>query len=85
MTMLLAGFTLTSWGQDRNNQDGVAKVDANTSAYDFVPGQVLVKFKTSSPVSVQKVKGKFKAASISTVNSLLTEFGVDEMEKLLPD
>jgi hypothetical protein len=72
-------------GQDRNNQDGVAKVNSNTAEYDFVPGQVLVKFKTSSPVSVQKVKGKFKAASVNKVNVLLTEFGVDEMDKLLPD
>jgi hypothetical protein len=63
----------------------VVKVNSNTATYDFVPGQLLVKFKTSSPVSVQKVKGKFKAASVSKVNLLLTQFGVDEMEKLLPD
>jgi hypothetical protein len=85
MTMLLAGFALSSWGQDRNNQDGVAKVNVNTSAYDFVPGQVLVKFKASSPVTVNQAKGQFQAVSASTVNTLLTEFGVKEMEKLLPD
>jgi hypothetical protein len=73
MTMLLAGFALSSWGQDRNNQDGVAKVNVNTSAYDFVPGQVLVKFKASSPVTVNQAKGQFQAVSASTVNTLLTD------------
>jgi hypothetical protein len=83
-TALLAVFALTSWAQSSDNQDEVVKLDANRAAYDYVPGQVLVKFKDANPVTVQNVKGKFKAASISRVNALLTEFGVDEMEKLLP-
>jgi hypothetical protein len=83
-TALLAVFALTSWAQSSDNQDEVVKLDANRAAYDYVPGQVLVKFKDANPVTVQNVKGKFKAASISRVNTLLTEFGVDEMEKLLP-
>jgi hypothetical protein len=84
MTALFATFAFTSWAQSRDNQDEVVKLDANNAAFDFVPGQVLVKFKDASPVQVQNVKGKFKAASIDKVSTLLTTFGVDEMEKLLP-
>ena len=52
-------------------------------AKDFVPGQVLVKFKDESTIKVHSNgRGKFRTASISAVDLLLREYGVDEMEKL---
>lgn len=68
-----------------DNEDEVYKVDSRMGMYDFVPGQVLVKFKDESGISVQRVKGKFKAASVSSVNTVLRDFDVDDMEKLLPN
>ena len=69
-----------------DNEDGVYKIDEQVRANDFVPGQVLVKFKDDSTVKVRRnERGKFRAASISAVDRVLQEYGVDEMEKLFPN
>lgn len=67
-----------------DNEDGVNKVDQRF-AKDFVPGQVLVKMKDSSPASVRRnARGKFQSAGLSQLDAVLKEFGVEEMEQLLP-
>lgn len=67
-----------------DNEDGVNKVDQRF-ARDFVPGQVLVKMKDSSPASVRRnARGKFQSAGLSQLDAVLKEFGVEEMEQLLP-
>ena len=67
-----------------DNEDGVNKVDQRY-AQDYVPGQVLVKFKDESTIQVQRTaKGQFRAASISKVDQLLRNYGVSDMEKLFP-
>ena len=68
-----------------DNEDGVVKLNADRSKYDYVQGQVLVKFKDETPVQITASRGKFRAASANKVNSVLTKFGVDEMEQLLPN
>ena len=67
-----------------NNEDEVNKVDTRF-AQDFVPGQVLVKFKDNSSIQVRRVNGKYRSASISAVDQLLQSYGVDDMEKLFPE
>lgn len=67
-----------------NNEDEVNKVNQRF-AKDFVPGQVLVKMKDSSLASVRRnARGKFQSAGLSQLDAVLKEFGVEEMEQLLP-
>ena len=67
-----------------DNEDEVYKV-ARPQAKDFVPGQVIVKFKDGSGIQVQQnAQGKFRAASINAVNRVLRDFNVDEMNRLFP-
>ena len=45
-----------------DNEDEVYKIDSRFAQNDFVPGQVLVKFKDECRVGIQRSKGKFMAA-----------------------
>lgn len=86
ITLMLGAIALPASAQVSNdNEDGVYKVDERMRDNNFVPGQVLVKFKDESSISVRRnAKGMFRAASISAVDKLLREYGVDDMEKLFP-
>ena len=85
LTLLWAAATMPAFSQVSNdNEDGVYKID-RTSATDFVPGQVLVKLKDSAPAQVRRnAKGKFLSAGVGNLDKVLQEFGVEEMEQLLP-
>ncbi len=67
-----------------DNEYGVYQVDESQSVQAFVPGQVLVKFKDSQPVSVQRLRGVYKSTSSLGVTNVLAKYGVSSMEKLLP-
>lgn len=85
LSLLLSAMTLPTFSQVSNdNEDEVNKIDERF-AKDFVPGQVLMKMKDSSPAKVRKVQGRFKSAGINTLDAVLEEFGVEDMEQLLPD
>ena len=84
---LLAAMAMPVRAQvvSNDNEDGVYKIDSRMSRNDFVPGQVLVKMKDGSPASVRRnARGKFQSAGISNLDKVLQEFGVEEMEQLLP-
>lgn len=66
-----------------DNEDEVYKIDQRMGK-DFVPGQVLVKFKDAAPVKVSKRAGQFLSTDRQTVNDVLKEFGAAKMEQLLP-
>lgn len=68
-----------------DNEDEVYKIDARAGQNDFVPGQVLVKFKDGNPMNVSRARGKFRSAGNSAVDAVLKEFGVETMDKLLPN
>ena len=86
LLLLLGTMALPASAQVSNdNEDGVYKTDSRMRSEDFVPGQVLVKFKDSSPVNVRRAKGKFQSADRNTVDAVLQQFGVEDMEKLLPN
>lgn len=86
LLLLLGTMALPASAQVSNdNEDGVYKTDSSMRSEDFVPGQVLVKFKDSSPVNVRRAKGKFQSADRNTVDAVLQQFGVEDMEKLLPN
>lgn len=84
LALLVAGAMPAFSQVSNNNEDGVNKVDARF-ARDYVHGQVLVKFKDESAIRVQNnANGGFRAASINSVDELLKEYDVVEMEKLFP-
>lgn len=67
-----------------DNEDGVVKMNADRSRYDFVEGQVLVKFKDESPVKVSKARG-LVTTNVGQLTSILEKYGANEMEKVLPN
>ena len=85
LALLVAG-ALPAFSQVSNdNEDEVYKIDARAGQNDFVPGQVLVKFKDESPVKVSKARGLFNSVNNSAVDAVLKEFQVETMDKLLPN
>ena len=83
--VLLMACTITLMAQSSNNQDEVVKIDRwNQQAYR--EGEVIVKFKADGVVQMRKnVQGKFQTASISQVDALFAELGVEEVEELMPN
>jgi len=85
LALLVVG-TMPAFSQVSNdNEDEVYKVDARAGRNDFVPGQVLVKFKDENPVNVRRAAGQFKSVDKQPVDNVLQEFGVETMEKLFPN
>lgn len=84
LSLLMAGTQLVTAQVSNDNEDEVNKVDQRFSK-DYVPGQVLVKFKDESTIYVQRTaRGQFRAASINSVDELLKQYAVEEMENLYP-
>jgi len=83
---LLTAFALPSYAQVSNdNEDEVNKIDTRFSSHDFVPGQVLVKFKDANRVTVRRAQGRFTSTSAEKVTAILQKYGTEEMEQLLPN
>ena len=83
--VLLMACTIALVAQSSNNQDEVVKIDRwNQNAYR--QGEVIVKFKADGAVQMRKnAKGKLQTASISQVDALFAELGVEEIEELMPN
>ena len=82
--VLLIACSIALMAQSNNNQDEVVKIEKwNQQAYR--EGEVIVKFKADGAVQMRKnAKGKFQTASISQVDALFAELGVEEVEELMP-
>ena len=87
MLLLLGAMALPTKAQvaSDDNEDGVVKIDANRAKYDYVQGQVLLKFKDVNRVQVNASRGQFRSTSIDRVTQVLQKYGTDEMEQLLPN
>jgi len=82
--LMMAGTTTTSSAQVSNdNEDGVYKVQ-RPQVKDYVPGEVLFKLKDGQQAKVRRAAGRVQSAGISSLDAVLTEFGVEDMEQLLP-
>lgn len=90
LAMLLMGMALCSGIQaqsldatdlSRNNEEGVVKVNPRERAYR--ENQILVKFREGSPVQMRRA-GKRMAATVSAVDALFAELGVESVEQLMP-
>ena len=84
LALLVAGTMPTFSQVSDDNEDGVVKMNADRSRYDFVEGQVLVKFKDESPVKVSKARGMV-TTNVGQLTSILEKYGANEMEKVLPN
>lgn len=84
LALLVAGTMPTFSQVSDNNEDGVVKMNADRSRYDYVEGQVLVKFKDESPVKLSKARGMV-STNVGQLTSILEKYGVNEMEKVLPN
>ena len=83
--VLLMACSIALMAQSSNNEDEVVKIEKwNQNAYR--EGEVIVKFKADGAVQMRKnAKGKFQTASISQVDALFAELGVEEVEELMPN
>lgn len=80
----MAGSATNAIAQVSNdNDDQVYKV-ARPQLHDYVQGEVLLKLKDSQSANTRSaaVKG---SAGISSLDDILKEYGVEEMEQLLPN
>ena len=69
-----------------NNDDDVNKIDTRMSRTACREGEILVKFKPKSAVNVRRrANGKFSTSSVSTVDAVLKDIGVEELEELMPN
>lgn len=68
-----------------DNEEEVNKIDARASKYDYVNGQVLVKFSDMQTVRVRKSGKRFASTNVDPVTEVLQKHGVEEMEQLLPN
>ena len=84
LALLVAGTMPTFSQVSDDNEDGVVKMNADRSRYDFVEGQVLVKFKDESPVKLSKARG-LVTTNVGQLTSILEKYGANEMEKVLPN
>lgn len=85
LAFLLVGAIPAFSQVSNDNEDEVYKTDTRVGHHDYVPGQVLVKFKDDSPVNVVKARGMFKSVNKATVDAVLKDYGVETMDKLLPN
>ena len=84
--VFLSTWTLPVFSQVSNdNEDEVNKIDTRFAAQDYVPGQVLVKFKDANRVEVRRAQGRFGSTSVDKVTEVLQKYGADKMEQLLPN
>ena len=85
IALLVAGALPVFSQVSNDNEDEVYKVDQRYQK-DYVPGQVLLKMKDGNPAKVRRnAKGQFQSAGITHLDAVLSQYGVEEMEQLLPN
>jgi len=87
ITCLLSAFfaAIPSAAQSNQNQDNADVVTLDMRNCAYRQGEVLVKFKTSSGISVRRsAAGRFISANKNSVNATLSKLGVTSVESLMP-
>lgn len=85
LVLLMVGVLPAASQVSNDNEDGVNKLNTRHGAQDFVPGQVLVKFKDDHRLTVNRTRGKFASTNADNVTGILHKYGTDEIEQLLPN
>ncbi len=83
VSLLVSTPTFSQVSND--NEDEVNKIDSRASKYDYVNGQVLVKFSDQQTVQVRRSGKRYAAANDDALAEVLQKYGVEEMEQLLPN
>ena len=83
VTLFLTGSVTSQAQVSNDNEDEVNKV-SQYALNDYVPGEVLVKFKDEHRINVRRARGQFVSTNSDKVTTILQKYGVDEMEQLLP-
>ena len=83
VALFLTGSITASAQVSNDNEDEVNKV-SQYAVGDYVPGEVLVKFKDDNRIHVRRARGLVSTNS-DNVTAVLQKYGVDEMEQLLPN
>ena len=84
LLMAASAYTLNVNAQvSNNNEDEVYKV-ARPQSKEFVLGEVLFKLKDGHQANIRRAGGVVQSAGFSKLDKVLTEFGAQDMEQLLP-
>ncbi|MDO9549209.1 MAG: S8 family serine peptidase, partial [Candidatus Marinimicrobia bacterium] len=83
--IVLVVAVITAFSQPQlftnNAPTDVVQLDARASAYEFVPGDILVKFKDDVRPALAKSNG-IQRIGVASVDAILTKYSVNEAEKL---
>lgn len=63
----------------------VIKLNPNTSAFNFIPGQILAKFKDDTAIRLGKTASAKVAVGIESVDQILSKYQIKKAEKLFSD
>ena len=80
---LMATMPLLAQMVSNNNIDEVYQID-QSAQWAYRPGEVIVKFKATSPVNIKSVNGQFRTSRVNGVDAVLNALGVTEAEQLMP-
>ncbi len=80
---LMATMPLLAQMVSNNNVDEVYQID-KSAQWAYRPGEVIVKFKATSPVNIKSVNGQFRTSRVNGVDAVLNALGVTEAEQLMP-
>jgi subtilisin family serine protease len=84
--LILALFVVNiAMAQDRNNEDGVVKLNPQSSRFNSKPNELLVKFKTGQTAHLRSAGVNRVASSISAVDNILMQYDLEEVDQLLPN
>lgn len=80
LAMLMASGSIVA--QSSNNVDEVVKIDRH-AARDYREGEMIVKFKETSPVRMKTV-GKKLTSGVNKLDQVFNELGIEAGEQLMP-
>ncbi|MBO4803774.1 MAG: S8 family serine peptidase, partial [Muribaculaceae bacterium] len=83
LTVAVTALPLQAQMVSNNNVDEVYKID-KSAQWAYRPGEVIVKFKATSPVNIKSVNGQFRTSRVNAVDAVLNALGVKEAEQLMP-
>jgi len=72
-------------GKANTSTEEVIKLDPRMSAFDFVPGQILAKFKDDTPVRLGKTSTGKVVVGIESVDQVLSKYQLRKAERLFPN
>ena len=80
---LMASMPMLAQMVSNYNVDEVYKMD-RSAQWAYRPGEIIVKFKATSPVNIKSVNGQFRTSRVNSVDAVLNSLGVKEAEQLMP-